>query len=120
QTSIQCMNALKKGEVVALHGDRTLSASGVKVPFLGREAEFPNGAFALAVTTGAPVFFVAAFRSGRKQYIFKASGPHSYKYQSRKTRKNDLKIWVTEYAQWLEECLKQYPRQWHNFFCFWG
>ncbi|MHC4840409.1 MAG: LpxL/LpxP family acyltransferase [Planctomycetota bacterium] len=119
QTSIECMNALKRGEVVALHGDRTLAAPGVAVPFLGRDADFANGAFALSVTTGAPVFFVGAFRNGRKSYKFKASGPFRYEYQSRATRKPDMKIWVAQFVLWLEDCLREYPKQWHNFYEFW-
>ncbi|MDC1141684.1 lysophospholipid acyltransferase family protein [Planctomycetota bacterium] len=120
KTSIECMNALKRGEIVALHGDRTLSAAGIMVPFLGREAEFPNGAFALSAATGAPMYFVSAFRDGRKRYKFRASGPHSYQHKDRTTRKQDMLMWVSEYTNWLEECLKDYPKQWHNFYPFWG
>lgn len=120
QASIECMSALRRGEIVAMHGDRVMSSGGEHVQFLGKEATFPVGPFVLAAATGAPVFFVGAMRTGHKTYSFKASGPHQYKYQTRKTRKQDLKLWVTEYAAWLEECLADYPKQWNNFYPFWN
>ena len=119
QASIECMNALKRGEVVALHGDRTLGAGGVEVPFLGSVATFPVGPYVLAAQTGAPVVFTFANRLGTRHYQLMARGPFHYKFRDRRNREADLKQWAGDYARLLEGLLEKYPLQWHNFYKFW-
>jgi len=119
QASIECMAALGRGEVVAIHGDRMLGSGGVRVPFLGAPAKFPTGALVLAATTGAPVVFTFANRLGVRKYALIARGPHQFKYTSRASRDEDLRRWVGQYAALLEDLLQKYPLQWHNFYMFW-
>lgn len=119
QASIECMNALKRGEVVAIHGDRVLGAAGVSVPFLGHEAKFPIGPFVLAANTGAPVVFTFANRLGVRKYALMARGPFTFKFENRTQRDANLKQWVGQYAAQLEGLLQKYPLQWHNFYSFW-
>jgi predicted LPLAT superfamily acyltransferase len=119
QASIDCMEALKRGEIVAIHGDRMLGSGGVKVPFLGSEAKFPIGPYVLAANTGAPVVFTFANRLGTREYALTARGPHYLKFGSRKQRDADLTRWAQMYANVLEELLVKYPLQWHNFYPFW-
>lgn len=47
------LRRLRQGSLVALLGDRDLTASGLPVQFFGSEARFPAGPAALAVQTGA-------------------------------------------------------------------
>lgn len=119
QASIECKEALARGEVVAIHGDRILGGAGVRVPFLGSEAKFPIGPFVLAASTGAPVVFTFANRLGTRHYALMARGPHFFSYSSRKERDANLKHWVQLYAKQLEELLQKYPLQWHNFYMYW-
>lgn len=119
QASIDCMQALKRGEIVAIHGDRLLGGAGVKVQFMGAQAKFPTGAFVLAANTGAPVVFTFANRVGVRHYALMARGPHYFKFGSRKQRDEDLQRWVGMYAATLEELLSKYPLQWHNFYQYW-
>jgi predicted LPLAT superfamily acyltransferase len=119
QASIECMEALKRGEVVAIHGDRLLGSGGVRVPFLGSTAKFPTGAFVLAANSGAPVVFTFANRLGVRRYALVARGPHQFQYESRSQRDENLKQWVGQYAAMLEDLLQKYPLQWHNFYMFW-
>lgn len=119
QASIECKQALERGEIVAIHGDRMLGSGGVRVPFLGSEAKFPAGPFVLAASTGAPVVFTFANRLGVRHYALMARGPHYFKFGDRKQRDADLKSWVQLYANLLEELLQRYPLQWHNFYPFW-
>ena len=54
--SLELMAALRRGEVVALQGDRALGNRGdISVPFFGRPAPFPVGPFRLASASGAPI-----------------------------------------------------------------
>lgn len=119
QASIECMNALRRGEVVAIHGDRVLGAAAVSVPFLGHEARFPIGPFVLAANTGAPVVFTFANRLGVRKYALMARGPYTFKFENRTQRDANLKQWVAQYAGLLEGLLQKYPLQWHNFYSFW-
>lgn len=119
QASIECKQALERGEIVAIHGDRMLGSGGVRVPFLGSEAKFPAGPFVLAASTGAPVVFTFANRLGVRHYALMARGPHYFKFGDRKQRDADLKSWVQLYANLLEELLQKYPLQWHNFYPYW-
>lgn len=119
QASIECKQALERGEIVAIHGDRLMGSGGVRVPFLGSDATFPIGPYVLAATTGAPVVFTFANRLGARHYALMARGPYYFEFTNRKERQNDLKRWVGVYARLLEELLEKYPLQWHNFYPFW-
>ncbi|MCA8910133.1 MAG: hypothetical protein KDB82_00390 [Planctomycetes bacterium] len=119
QASIECKDALERGEIVAIHGDRILGSGGIKVPFLGAEAKFPIGPFVLAASTGAPVVFTFANRLGVRHYALMARGPHYFQFGDRKKRNEDIRKWVQMYSGLLEELLQKYPLQWHNFYPFW-
>jgi predicted LPLAT superfamily acyltransferase len=119
QASIDCMEALKRGEIVAIHGDRMLGSGGVKVPFLGADAKFPIGPYVLAANTGAPVVFTFANRLGTRHYALTVRGPYHFAFTSRKQREQNLKAWAGTYAGILEELVGKYPLQWHNFYPFW-
>ena len=69
--SIAIVAALRRGEIVALHGDRTFgSTAAVRIPFLGLPASFPVGPYLLAAATGAPVVHAFAVREKVGHYRF--------------------------------------------------
>jgi len=117
--SIRCIEALKRGEIVAMHGDRTLGQPGVKAEFLGSQAAFTPGPYVLAATTGAPVFFVFSNRTGPRRYRLTLKGPHYFAFSSRAAREAELREWAGRYARAIEEVLSEFPLQWHNFYMFW-
>ena len=119
QASIETIQALRRGEIVAIHGDRLLGSAGVKVPFLGGQAMFPTGPFAIAAITGAPLVITFANREGTRKYALCARGPYKIQFRSRATRDEDLRKWVHVYVRELEARLERYPLQWHNFYEFW-
>ncbi|MCC6972301.1 MAG: hypothetical protein IT434_18965 [Phycisphaerales bacterium] len=119
QASIDMVAALKRGEIVALHGDRHIG-NALRVPFFGSEAPFPSGPYVVAANTGAPVVWVFANRLGPCHYSLRAIGPRVLQYRSRRDRKDDLKNWTAEYASLLESRLREFPLQWHNFYEFWA
>ena len=119
QASIDMVNALKRGEIVAIHGDR-YTGNAINVPFFGSDAPFPSGPYVVAANTGAPVVWVFANRLGHCRYSLRVVGPRVLQYRSRKTRGEDLKNWTAEYARELERRLREFPLQWHNFYPFWG
>ena len=52
---VELLAALRRGEVVALQGDRAIGTRGdIMLPFFGRPAPFPLGPFLLARAAGVP------------------------------------------------------------------
>lgn len=118
QASIDMVAALKRGEIVAIHGDR-YTGNALRVPFFGSDAPFPAGPYVVAANTGAPVVWVFANRLGARHYSLRVIGPRVLEYRSRRERNEDLKGWTAEYARHLEARLREFPLQWHNFYPFW-
>src|ERR1700675_1312147 len=53
---IELLAALRRGEVVAIQGDRALGTRGdVSIPLFGRPARFPLGPFLSARAAGVPI-----------------------------------------------------------------
>lgn len=99
-------------ELVCMHGDRFVEGGKTaKVQFMGFEAEFPLGPFALACKYKIPYSFVFAMKEKGTRYHFFATEPkiHSGKPQEL----------LELYAQNLEKMLKLYPLQWFNYYSFW-
>jgi predicted LPLAT superfamily acyltransferase len=117
----QIDEALRKKEIVVLHGDRFLEgANTVELPFMGRPALFPAGPLYLASKHGVPVSFVFTMKEGRRHYHFYATAPRTYPYPARvKNRKEELRIVVADYVRELERMVALYPLQWFNFYPFW-
>lgn len=114
--------ALKKGEFIALHGDRFLpDTKTICTEFLHEDANFPSGPFYMASKFGAPVCYVSAIKTSRYHYHFKATKPEVLPYPSKlKTRNQDLKKMIEPYVKNLEQVVLEHPNQWFNFYSFWG
>ena len=96
--------ALDRNEIVSMPADRVNGSSkAVRCSFLGAEASFPRGAFALAKAKGVPILAVFVMKEGMKRYRFFLE------------RVDD----ATQFASALESVLHRYPAQWFNFYEFW-
>src|SRR5437899_5988144 len=62
--------AMKRGEVVAMMGDRHYGSPSSAVEFLGGKASFPVGAYVLAALAGAPLIHVFSMRECGGLYHF--------------------------------------------------
>ena len=112
------LDALADGEIVGMMGDRLLGAHGVPVRFLGSDAFFPVGPYAIAAASGAPLSHVFAVRTGRRRYDFHASPPRVL--AGRGPRKDDVALWAREFAARFEAVVRENPTQWGNFYPFWS
>lgn len=117
--SFEILAALRRGEIVALHGDRVHGGRAVRVPFLGREASFPAGPYLLAAASGAALVQVFAMREAGWRYRFVAYEPDWLTSPRRPEREAFLNQQVAKYAARLEATMRRYPLQWYNFFPFW-
>lgn len=118
---IAIRQALDRGELIAIHGDRFMEGmKTIKATLMGKEAIFPEGPFYLALRMDAPVSFAFAMKGGRKHYHFHATPPKKYAMRNgKRISVEEIEPVVKDYLAAVEEMLKKYPEQWFNYFDFW-
>jgi predicted LPLAT superfamily acyltransferase len=121
-TAMMLRERVERGEWVVIAADRIAIGARdktVTVPFLGDDAQFPQGPFILAYLLQCPVFSAAAWRSGNSFRI----AWHKLADQMilpRATREQAITDYAGAYAQWLEKIVVNEPLQWFNFYDFWA
>jgi predicted LPLAT superfamily acyltransferase len=118
---MQMTEALLRGEIVTMMGDRTFGdeQNTVKTTFLGAEAAFPVTSYRLASATGSPIVVMMAPRT------------KSGSYEIRLVRVIDVPPSVgrkaqhyASYARQFAECIEQFvqenPWQYYNFYDLWS
>jgi KDO2-lipid IV(A) lauroyltransferase len=108
------VGALRRGEVVALQGDRALGTRGdVTVDFFGAPAAFPLGPFVLARAAHVPM--VPAFcQLGRDlRYTVVIAEPI-------RVALGEETAALGRWARILETAVRRAPEQWFNFFDVWS
>ena len=119
--SIQLKQKIEEGEAIVIFADRTSvnnPDSVYNVPFLGEEAPFAKGPFALAAIMECPVFLMFCIKEQNryKAYVEEFAQPKKVK---RKERNEYFTGLAVKYAQRLEYYCQKSPYQWFNFFNFW-
>lgn len=111
--------ALAANELVCLHGDRFLEGNKIRLKsFLGEEAAFPLGPFALASGFKVPVSIVFAFKETATHYHFYGSKLLRREEGEDKSRFTDRLL--NTFVQETAEKIKRYPEQWFNYYNFWA
>jgi len=114
--------AIDRGEFVGILGDRVWESEHdrwVTVPFLGRPARFPLGAFLIQGVLGCPIFLTVCVRTGPGRYAAAAQPFAPAGVVSRANRAKHAEELAQRYAIALEEWCLRAPYQWFNFFEFW-
>jgi lauroyl/myristoyl acyltransferase len=112
--ALELVAALRRGEIVALHGDRALGNTGdVVVPFFGHPAPFPIGPFRLARAAGVPVVPAFCLLDAARRYRVLLRSPLPVPAGGEEAA---LRTWV----HGLEEVVRAHPTQWFNFFDVWS
>lgn len=65
----KCVEALRRGELIALLGDRDFGAFGELLPFLGRMTHIPKGAAFFSMKTKAPILPSFLVPDGKGGYV---------------------------------------------------
>ncbi|MCH5599890.1 lysophospholipid acyltransferase family protein [Niabella ginsengisoli] len=112
----EIMEALNNNELVCMHADRFLPGNKtIDIDFLGKEAKFPQGPFALATKLSVPVSFVFAMKESLFHYHFFATHGVTYKETGNATPEYVLQ----NFAEAMTDKIKTYPSQWYNYYDFW-
>ena len=110
---VELVRALRRGDVVALQGDRAIGTRGdVVLPFFGRPAPFPLGPFILARAAGVPVVPAFCLLGADRRYIVHVEPPIVVE---RGGEDAAARTWVAA----LERIVREHPTQWFNFFDVW-
>lgn len=121
ETAMLLQQRLDAGEWIVIASDRVPVASSRQqgIKFLGKIANFPEGAWWLAHLLQAPVVavFCYPYQQQYQLYIY----PLSENLQlPRQGRQQVLAQHMTHYVQLLEQHCLHAPYQWFNFFDFWA
>jgi predicted LPLAT superfamily acyltransferase len=116
---IPIVAALRRGEVVAMLGDRAYGSASARVSFLGGSAAFPIGAYIVAAIARAPLVPVFSLREPGGHYHLFGFAPQRPELPPRRRREAYLRDCAARFAAQLESVLKRDPLQWYNFYPFW-
>ena len=117
--AIPLVAAMRRGEVVAMLGDRAYGSPSASVPFLGGTASFPIGAYVLAAIAEAPLVHVFNLREPGGHYRFFGFPLQYPQMPPHDQRDQYLHDCAARFARDLETILKRDPLQWYNFYPFW-
>jgi lauroyl/myristoyl acyltransferase len=113
-SALPLLAALRRGEVVAMQGDRALGTRGdVAVPFFGADARFPIGPFVLARAAGVRVVPSFCVLGHDRRYTIEVGDPIDVPPGGEHAA---LAQWVAV----LERVVRAHPEQWFNFFDVWS
>jgi lauroyl/myristoyl acyltransferase len=115
---LELLAALRRGEMVALQGDRPRSAGRVSAQSLfGRSFPLPIGPAALARAAGVPLVPVFVVREGRRRYRCELRPP--IEVPSTADRDGDLGGALRRFAAEVEGAIARRPHQWYCFRKLW-
>ncbi|MCX5698242.1 MAG: lysophospholipid acyltransferase family protein [Candidatus Omnitrophica bacterium] len=117
---VEAMQVLKGGNIVSIMGDRKYGFEALEVSFLKDKAYFPFGAFSLAASSNCPIVVLLSAKLGPNKYIVDVSHILYPRYNSNKDKGGQLKIYVQEFANILDEYAAAYPYQCFLFHDVWS
>jgi lauroyl/myristoyl acyltransferase len=108
---IELLGALRRGEWIALQGDRPPTGGKVvSIPFLGEDVDFPLGPALLGRLSGAHVVSIFVERLGREHYRLRMCRP--IQVDQAILRDEAIKQATTAFARELEAVVRRRPYQW--------
>src|SRR5262245_28428233 len=112
--SLDLVAALRRGEVVAVQGDRALGTRGdALIPFFGVPAPFPLGPFVLARAVGVPLVPAFCVLDASYRYSVHVAEPLL-------VVRGDEEAAAGAWVRILERVVRERPTQWFNFFDVWN
>ncbi|MDP2941992.1 MAG: lysophospholipid acyltransferase family protein [Candidatus Omnitrophota bacterium] len=113
----RCYACLKRGEALALLGDRDFLNHGLKMKFFGRDSLIPKGTAVLSLRTAAsiiPTFFIRM-----PDDTFELTFERPITYSATGGTDEDTQLIMKKGIEVMERYIKRYPSQWYMFRNFW-
>jgi KDO2-lipid IV(A) lauroyltransferase len=111
---MELLDALRRGDIVAMQGDRPRAGGrSIDATLFGRPFPLPPGPAALARTADAPLLPVFVLREGRRRYRVVFRPPIHVPRTG--DRAADLTATMRQVAAEIEWAIRRAPHQW---FCF--
>jgi predicted LPLAT superfamily acyltransferase len=112
-------NLLSRGEILTMPCDRVFTGNKyLNLEFMGKTANFPTGAYHLAVKFDLPVLTLFVLKNSPKHYHISINRIDRFS-SGDLSPKEKVETLATNYVRELEKILKEYPEQWYNFYKFW-
>jgi predicted LPLAT superfamily acyltransferase len=113
-------NALLRGEIVAMMGDRIFGSDRNVVPvkFLGSPAIFPITPYRLASATGVPVLVMTAPRISKTSYELRVAKVIDVPPNLGRNAA-DYAPYAQQFADCIEQFTREFPWQVYNFYDLW-
>lgn len=110
-------DALSKGEILSMSGDRVVGSKTVECSFFGGKAKFPAGPFALAAQRDARMLAVFVMKESVDSYHVRIREVSID--GNGETKRERIGLLAQRFASELESIVRKYPTQWFNYYNFW-
>lgn len=118
-SSISILKVLRKGEIVAIQGDRVVDKNTLSVNFFGSIILLPTGPFLLSFLSGAPISLSFTVKEGWKSYVFFAEKPLFPPKGEVSDREAIILDLAQKVAKGMGDVVRMHPHQWFNFYPYW-
>jgi KDO2-lipid IV(A) lauroyltransferase len=112
-----CMGVLRRGEVLALVGDRDFFNHGVVLPLFGKSIKIPTGPASFSLKTGAPI--VPGFMLREKDGSYRLILEEPILPPQGLPREEAVRVMSQACLDVMAKYIRQYPTQWYGFKEFW-
>ena len=107
------VEALRRGEVVGIVGDRVISGDGIRVELFGYPTTVPSGPAALSLLTGAPIIAGRCLRAAPDRFV---AGGVRIAFEASGDRRADTEALTRLLAARYERDIADAPEQWWGAF----
>lgn len=113
--SLDLLNALRRGEIISIQGDRAVeNVSSAKAQLFGREVFLPRGPFVLALIAPSPIYPLFVVRAGYRKYRIIVREPIVCARTAR-SRDEDVAQAMAPWSRVLEDTINEHWSQWYAF-----
>ncbi len=116
---VETMQALERGDVVSIMGDRHYGSRAVPVAFMGEQALFPCAAFMIAASAKCPVVTLLSSKADTYKYEVEIADCFTPKWERGRSKDQQLQMWTQRFANVLERYLKTRSLQCFLFYDIW-
>ncbi|MBR1808112.1 MAG: hypothetical protein IJ776_01830 [Paludibacteraceae bacterium] len=110
--------ALSRGEILSIHGDRMFyGGRTLTAPLLGENTEFPEGPYRVAAIEKVPVITMFMMREKADTYTLYIRELATGKETGNATEQ--AKVILNKFTDEMGKILNKYPLQWFHFYQFW-